>query len=57
VVLVGAGICCIIAVYVDEWGQSGGALVRHGRSKGFMVLLLSVRVEWIQDMVQGQFRA
>jgi hypothetical protein len=22
--LVGAGICCIIAVYIVEWGQSGG---------------------------------
>jgi hypothetical protein len=44
--LVGAGVCCMIAVYVVEWGQSEGALVvQHGRSKGFVVLLLSVGVE------------
>jgi hypothetical protein len=55
VVLVGAGVCCVIVVYVVEWGQSGGALVRHGQSKGFEVLLSSVGIEWMQDMLQGQF--
>jgi hypothetical protein len=53
--LVGAGVCCVIVVYIVEWGQSGGALVRHGWSIGFMALLSSVRVEWMQDVVQGQF--
>ncbi len=47
----------VVALYVDEWGQSGGALVWHGRSKGFVVLLSSVEVEWMQDVVQGQYRA
>ncbi len=53
--LVGAGVCCVIVVYIVEWGQSRGVLVWHGRSKGFVVLLLSVGDTWMQDMVQGQF--
>ncbi len=53
--LVGAGICCVIFVYIVERGQSGGGLVRFGQSKGFVVLLSSVRIEWMQGVVQGQF--
>jgi hypothetical protein len=44
----------MIAVYVVEGGRLQGALVRHGQSKGIVVLLPSVEVEWMQDVVQGQ---
>jgi hypothetical protein len=33
VVLVDAGVCCVIAVYVVEWGQSGGHWYGKARAK------------------------
>jgi hypothetical protein len=55
VVLVVDGICCMIVVYIVEWGQLRGALVWHGRSKGFVLLLSSVGDKWMGVVVQGQF--
>jgi hypothetical protein len=45
----------MFVLYIVEWAQSWGALVWHGQSKGFVVLLSSVGDARVQVVVCIEF--